>query len=289
MDGTKFVALASVWEQGREEDIVFLRSRPVEIKSALPFGTVVTLPATGSEMNCTAVITYNQGKYVLAHPAVYPLFSFLDPTLTFSLPPHQVANGIADTFVHTTEQYLTYPVNGDFQDRTAEGILLTLIEIGRKTIDQPEEYDARANLVWCATMALNGLIGAGVPQDWSSHMIGHEITALFHIDHGTTLAILLPSVLTVLKEQKRAKLLQYAERVWNIKEGSEDKRIEEAIDKTRKFFESLGIKTHLADYDISDSGIDAIVHALETHGLTSLSEKGNVNPETSRQILVGAM
>ena len=289
MDGTKFIALAVPWEQDREEEIVFLRYRPVVIKSALPFGTVVTLPATGSEMNCTAVITHNQGKFVLSNPLVYPAFSFLDPTLTFSLPPHQVANGIADTFVHTTEQYITYPVDAGFQDRAAEGILQTLIEIGRKTIDEPEDYDARANLVWCATMALNGLIGAGVPQDWTSHMIGHELTALFHIDHGTTLAILLPSVMTVLKDQKRSKLLQYAERVWNINEGSEDSRIEEAIAKTREFFESLGIKTHLTDYAVSDSGIETVVHALEEHGLTALSEKGNVNLETSRKILLGAM
>jgi len=289
MDGTKFIALASPWEQGKEEEIVFSRYQPIVVKNALPFGTVVTLPATGSEMNCTAVISHNEGKFVLSDPIVYPAFSFLDPTLTFSLPPHQVANGIADTFVHTTEQYITYPVNAGFQDRTAEGILQTLIEIGRKTIDEPEDYEARANLVWCATMALNGLIGAGVPQDWTSHMIGHELTALFHIDHGTTLAILLPSVLTVLKEQKRAKLLQYAERVWNITEGSEDSRIEAAIAKTREFFESLDIKTCLSDYDVSDSDIDSVLQALEKHGLTALSEKRNVNLEVSRQILQGAM
>jgi NADP-dependent alcohol dehydrogenase len=190
-------------------------------------------------MNCTAVITHNQGKFVLSSPLVIPgiLFPGSNPDLFTAAP-----SGCQRDCRHLRPYYRTIyylSVDAGFQDRTAEGILQTLIEIGRKTIDEPEDYDARANLVWCATMALNGLIGAGVPQDWTSHMIGHELTALFHIDHGTTLAILLPSVLTVLKDQKRAKLLQYAERVWNINEGSEDSRIEEAIVKTRKFFESL--------------------------------------------------
>jgi len=289
MDSAKFIALAAPWDQGKEEDLLFFGHRPIQARKAIRLGTVVTLPASGSEMNFSGVITHNQGKFVFSCMAVFPEFSFLDPTLTYSLPAHQIANGIVDTFVHTTEQYLTYPVNAGFQDRTAEGILQTLIEIGRKTIDEPEDYDARANLVWCATMALNGLIGAGVPQDWTSHMIGHEVTALFHIDHGRTLAVLLPSVLMVLKEQKRAKLLQYAERVWKISEGSEDLRIEEAITKTRKFFESLGVKTHLADYDISDTDIAGVVLALEKHGQTTLSEKRTVTLDISRQILLAAM
>ncbi len=289
MDGTKFVALAACYEGRNADKILFSRHEAQQIKRALPLGTVVTLPATGSEMNSGGVISHKEGKYVFSNPLLYPQFSFLDPTLTFTLPPHQVANGIVDTFVHTTEQYLTYPVDAAFQDRAAEGILQTLIEIGRKTMDEPENYDARANLVWCATMALNDLIGAGVPQDWTSHMIGHELTWLFNIDHGRTLAILLPSVLTVLKEQKRTKLLQYAERVWNITGGSEDSRIDAAIARTREFFESLDVKTHLADYGVLAANLDDIIGALEKHGLTALSETGRVDLAVSRKILEGAM
>lgn len=289
MDGTKFVALASLYEGGNAEDLLHFGTSPVPVQKAVPLGTVVTLPATGSEMNSGGVISYNQGKYPVFSPLAFPKFSFLDPTLTYSLPATQVANGIVDAFIHVLEQYATFPAEGRFQDRTAEGILKTLIEIGRKTIDEPTDYDARANLVWCATMALNGLIAAGVPQDWSTHLIGHELTAMFGIDHGKTLAIILPSLWTVLKEQKRAKLLQYAERVWDITEGDEDSRINSAIAKTRDFFESLGIKTRLSEYNVSADKIDDLVNALENHGLTALSETGAVTLEVSRKILEGAM
>ncbi len=213
----------------------------------------------------------------------------MDPTLTFTLPSTQVANGIIDTFIHVVEQYVTFPVDAGFQDRTAEGILQTLIEIGRYTIDNPEDYDARANLVWCATMALNGLIGAGVPQDWTTHMIGHELTALFGIDHGKTLAILQPSIWEVRKEHKKEKLVQYAERVWNIIDGDEDSKIDLAISKTREFFESLDVKTHLSDYDVTSDRIDDVIDSLEKHGLTALSETQDLTLEISRNILENAM
>lgn len=289
MDGTKFISLAANYDGENKEDLLYDGSKVSLISSALPIGTVVTLPATGSEMNSGAVISHEDGKFVVDSPLVFPKFSILDPTITYTLPISQVANGIVDTFIHTVEQYVTYPVDARFQDRTAEGILQTLIEIAKKTIDDPTDYDARANLVWCATMGLNGLIGAGVPQDWTTHMIGHELTAMFGIDHGKTLAILQPSIWTVLKEQKYEKLLQYAERVWNITEGSEDSRIDQAINKTRDFFESLGIKTHLSDYGVTVDKIDLIVDALERHGMTELSETGSVTLDVSRKILEGAM
>lgn len=289
MDGTKFIALASTYEGEKASDLLLGRSSQNQLKKAIPLGTVVTLPATGSEMNSGGVISYEDGKYVFGNNLVFPKFSILDPTLTFTLPETQVANGIIDTFIHVTEQYLTFPVDGRFQDRTAEGILKTLIEIAHKTIEEPTNYDARANLVWCATMGLNGLIAAGVPEDWSSHMIGHEITAMFGIDHGKTLAIVAPSVWTVLKEQKGGKLLQFAERVWNIKDGDEDYRINQGIRKTREFFESLGVKIHLSDYGITADKIDDLVSALEKHGMTKLSETGAITLDVSRQILRGAM
>ncbi len=288
MDGTKFIALAAC-HQGNAEEILTSRPKPVQVASAIPLATVVTLPATGSEMNSGGVISHQGGKFVFFSPLVFPQFSILDPTLTFTLPPTQVANGIIDTFIHTVEQYVTFPAEGRFQDRTAEGILQTLIEIGPTTINSPTDYDARANLMWCATNALNGLIGAGVPQDWTTHMIGHELTAQFGIDHAKTLAILQPAVWQVCKEQKRGKLRQYAERVWHLNKGDDDERIDKAIEQTRAFFEALGVSTRLSAYGVTPDKIDAVVLALEAHGMTALGEKQEVNLEVSRRILMAAL
>jgi NADP-dependent alcohol dehydrogenase len=288
MDGTKFVSLAANHD-GDAREILKVGFDSVLVKKAHPIGTVVTLPATGSEMNSGGVISHDGGKFVVGSPLVFPKFSILDPTLTFTLPAKQVANGVIDTFIHTVEQYVTFPVDGRFQDRTAEGILRTLLEIGPKTLENPTDYDARANLVWCATNALNGLICAGVPQDWTTHMLGHELTAMFGIDHGHTLAILQPSVWTVRKGPKREKLLQYADRVWDITEGDEEERIDLAIEKTRNFFESLGVSTRLRSYGVTDEKIDDIVNALGEHGLTALSETGEVTLDVSRKILEHAM
>ncbi len=284
MDGTKFIALAAEYA-GNPEDILFGKAKPAQLASAVPLGTVVTLPATGSEMNSGGVISHGDGKFVFFSPHVFPRFSILDPTLTFTLPPTQVANGVVDAFIHTVEQYVTLPAEGRFQDRTAEGILRTLIEIGPVTVADPKDYDARANLMWCATNALNGLIGAGVPQDWTTHMIGHELTALFGIDHAKTLAIVQPAVWTVRREQKRAKLLQYAERVWDLGAGDEDSRVDTAIARTRAFFESLGVATRLSAYGVSREQIDTVVRNLEAHGMVALGEKREVTPEVSRRIL----
>lgn len=284
IDGVKFITMAAKY-QGDDPERIFLKKPvPKSIAEALPFGTVLTLPATGSEMNSGSVITYKTGKYSFHTPLVFPKFSFLDPTLTYSLPKTQVANGVVDAFIHVMEQYLTFSVDGRFQDRTAEGILTTLIEIGKKTIDNPEDYDTRANLVWCATMALNGLIGAGVPQDWSTHQLGHEITAFYGVDHGKSLAIIFPTMMKVKQEQKKEKLLQYADRIWNIREGSDDEIIDSVIAKTREFFESLGIKTRLSDYDIPKAGIDQMVKGLEAKGAVAISERGDLTLELSRKV-----
>lgn len=288
MDGTKFIALASRYE-GDCLDLLTPEFDLAPVDSAIPMGTVVTLPATGSEMNNGAVISHKNLKVPVFSMFTFPKFSILDPTLTFTLPTTQVANGIIDTFIHTVEQYVTYPVDARFQDRTAEGILKTLIEIGKTTIEEPTNYDARANLVWCATMALNGLIGAGVPQDWTTHMIGHEVTAMFGVDHAKTLAILQPAIWEVRKEQKRAKLIQYAERIWDITECDEDLKIELGIQKTRAFFEELGVKTHLSDYDITEEKIEDLILALKNNNRTALSETGDLTLEISREILKKAL
>jgi NADP-dependent alcohol dehydrogenase len=291
IDGTKFITLASYY-QGDARDLLKFGFIPVSsntVSRTIPFGTVLTLPATGSEMNNGAVISYEHGKFPVMSESAFPQFSILDPTATFTLPKIQVANGVIDAFVHVMEQYITYPVDARIQDRIAEGILQTLIEIGETTVAEPENYDARANLVWSATMALNGLIGAGVPQDWTTHMIGHELTALFGIDHGQTLAIVFPAVLEVRRAQKRAKLLQYAERVWHIGSGSEEKKIDQAIRKTREFFESLGVKTRLSQYGIGADKIPAVIEQLKGHGMTALSETRDVSLDISQKILERAI
>jgi len=264
LDGTKFIAAAARFEGVDPWSIVVERA---PIREALPLGSVLTLPATGSESNMNAVITrvnVNQ-KRAFSSEHVIPRFAILDPETTFSLPPRQTQNGIVDAFVHVMEQYMTYPAHAPLQDRQAEGILLTLIEEGPKAIVNPSDYDARANIMWCATQALNHLIGCGVPQDWSSHMIGHELTALYGVDHGQSLAVVLPSVLRHQRAKKAEKLLQYGQRVWGISEGDETARIDAAIDKTEAFFRSLGVKTKLAEYGIVE-GIEAVGQRIEERG-----------------------
>ncbi|WP_434930853.1 iron-containing alcohol dehydrogenase [Shewanella sp. HL-SH5] len=286
MDGTKFIALAIQFE-GDTASLLHHGFAPVPVAEdkVIPLGVIATLPATGSEMNAFAVVSYKGGKFPVNHPSVYPTFAMLDPELTFSLPKIQVANGVVDAFVHVLEQYATYPVDARVQDRTAEGIMRTLIEIGPITVEEPTNYEARANLMWSATSALNGMIGVGVPFDWTTHMIGHELTAIFNIDHAQTLAVVLPSVWRVLKTQKHAKLLQYAERVWDITEGDEDSRVEQAIVKTEAFFQQVGLKTRLRDHGVEKAQIDTVINALEAHGMTALSESGKVDLAVSRQIL----
>ena len=283
LDGTKFIAAAALFEG----DPWTILSRRMPVKAALPYGTVLTLPATGSEMNSGAVVSRQatQEKLSFASPLLYPKFSILDPETTCSLPPRQIANGVVDAFVHVVEQYVTAPSKAPLQDRFAESILRTLLEDGPKTLANPMDYDARASVVWCATMALNGLIGCGVPQDWSTHMIGHELTAYHGLDHAQTLAILLPNLLWVQRDSKREKLLQYAERVWELREGSEASRIEQAIIHTRTFFESMGHPTHLSDYTVGSEHFEDIVARLESRKMLPMGEKKNLDAAKVREVL----
>lgn len=288
IDGTKFVAAAALHD-GEAWDIA--ERGGANIAQALPFGAVLTLPATGSEMNSGGVVTKKatHAKLSFRSPLLYPQFSVLDPSKTFTLPAKQVANGLVDAFVHTTEQYLTYPVQARVQDRFAEGLLQTLVEIAPQAVASPDDYETRANLMWTATLALNGLIGAGVPQDWATHMIGHELTALYDIDHARTLALVLPALLDVQRGQKRGKLLQYGERVWNITEGSDDERITAAIARTRAFFEGLGIPTRLSAYELGQEAVEAVLKQLAAHGMTALGEHRDIDLARSRLILEAAL
>ncbi|MCS4273203.1 MULTISPECIES: alcohol dehydrogenase [Raoultella] len=289
LDGTKFIAAAAHYDESVDPWEI-LETYGQNVKSAIPMGSVLTLPATGSESNKGAVVsrktTGDKRAFMSSH--VQPVFAILDPVYTYTLPPRQVANGVVDAFVHTVEQYVTYPVDGKIQDRFAEGILLTLIEDGPKALQEPENYDVRANIMWAATQALNGLIGAGVPQDWATHMLGHELTAMHGLDHAQTLAIVLPVLWNEKRDTKRAKLLQYAARVWNISEGSEDERIDAAIAATRNFFEQLGVPTRLSGYGLDGSSIPALLAKLEEHGMTQLGENQDITLDVSRRIYEAA-
>jgi NADP-dependent alcohol dehydrogenase len=284
IDGTKFIA-AAVPYAGDPWDILAKHGQGIVL--ALPLGAVLTLPATGSEMNMAAVVTRKatQDKLGFLHPAVFPKFSVLDPTKTYTLPPRQIGNGVVDAFAHVMEQYMTEPSAAAVQDRWAEGVLMTLIEEGPKALETPQDYDVRANVMWAATTALNGAIAVGVPQDWSTHMIGHEITAIYGLDHGQTLAIVMPANFDVRRGVKKAKLLQYAARVWGIAEGSDDEIIDMAIARTRAFFESMGVKTRLRDYGVEGDYTTPILEALKRHGMTAIGEKQDLTPEVAKKIL----
>ncbi|MGL4545435.1 MAG: alcohol dehydrogenase [Plesiomonas sp.] len=288
IDGTKFIAAAADYVG---EPWHIMHTVGSDIKQAIPMGSVLTLPATGSEMNMGAVITRRStgDKQHFFSPLVMPKFAVLDPEITYTLPERQIANGVVDAFVHTVEQYLTYPVDAKVQDRFAEGLLQTLVEEGPRALAEPQNYAVRANIMWSATMALNGLIGAGVPQDWATHMLGHELTAMHGIDHAQTLAVILPVLLQEKRIAKHAKLLQYAERVWGIHEGSDEQRIDAAIAATRQFFEQMGLKTHLRDYGLDGSTIPAMVDKLKEHGMSKLGEHKDIRLEDSRRIYQAAL
>jgi NADP-dependent alcohol dehydrogenase len=286
IDGVKFIAAAALWEGKDPWDFLAQRSK-IFVTKAVPLGSVLTLPATGSEMNSTAVVTRfsTREKLAFASYAVMPKFSILDPTVVFSLPEKQVANGVADAFVHVIEQYLTFPVNSPIQDRFAESILVTLIEEGPKVLADRTDYDAAANFMWAATMALNGLIGTGVPQDWATHQIGHELTAFYNIDHARTLAVVLPGIMQVKRDNKREKLLQFGERVWKITSGTADERIDATILKTTAFFESLDIPTKLSAYGIGADFIPVVCNRFKERGIKGIGERGDLTIEQIAEVL----
>lgn len=285
IDGVKFLSAAALFEGDNAWDLL---TKGKAVKKGLPFGAVLTLPATGSEMNSGLVITREETKEKLATggPALYPVFSILDPEVVKSIPQHQLANGIADAYMHVMEQYITFPVGALLQDRLAESILQTLIEVAPVIMKDPSDYNAAANFMWSCTMALNGLINKGVPEDWAVHMMGHELTALFGIDHARTLAIIAPNHYRYNFEAKRTKLAQYAERVWGVTKGSEEEKAKSGIDKTEEFFHSLGIKTKLSEYTDEYNKTGNIVFKRFTErGWTRLGENQSLNPEDVKKII----
>ncbi|WP_372756640.1 iron-containing alcohol dehydrogenase [Mariniflexile sp.] len=285
IDGTKFLSSAALYEGNSPWDIL---SKSIRTEKGMPFGTVLTLPATGSEMNSGAVITREetQEKLAMGGPGLFPQFSILDPEVIKSIPERQLANGITDAFTHVLEQYMTYPIDALLQDRFAESIMQTLIEVAPKILKDPTDYKAASNFMWSCTMALNGLIQKGVPTDWAVHAMGHELTALFGIDHARTLAVIAPSHYKFNFEAKKEKLAQYAERVWNITEGTLDDKAHAAIEKTVAFFHELGIDTKLSDYTKDYEGTaEEISKRFTNRGWLGLGEHQSLSPDKVEKIV----
>ncbi len=285
IDGAKFIAAAVKYEGDETWDIL---SKRKEVTSVIPFSVVLTLPATGSEMNSGSVVSRRATKEKLAFgsPLLFPQCSVLDPSVIESLPKRQIANGITDAFVHVLEQYITYPAGAILQDHFAESILQTLIEVGTKVINNPKDYEAASNFMWSCTMGLNGLISQGVPTDWGVHVIGHELTAQFGIDHARTLAIVAPRYYEYCFNSKKEKLAQYAERVWKITEGSVEDKAHQAITKTEKFFISLGIKTKLSEYTDNYKGTaEKISQLFADRKWLGIGENRNITPDDVKTIL----
>ncbi|MCF6212935.1 MAG: iron-containing alcohol dehydrogenase [Flavobacteriaceae bacterium] len=284
IDATKFIAAAICFEGDSPWDIL---AKGVKVKKAIPFGCVLTLPATGSEMNSGAVITKaeTQEKMAFGSPLLFPKFSFSNPQVIASLPKRQLQNGVVDAFMHVMEQYLTHNTQALLQDRIAEGILKTLIEIGPKVIKNPTDYKLASNFMWCCTMALNGLLSKGVPVDWATHMIGHELTALHGIDHAQSLAVIAPNLYAVMKTDKYDKLVQYGKRVWQLS-GSDDDIADKAIEKTRTFFINLGVHTKLSQYtnDYKNTA-QFITERFKNRGWLGLGEQQNITLEKVREIV----
>jgi NADP-dependent alcohol dehydrogenase len=284
IDGTKFIAAAVPYQGEDPWDMMADWDRIPT--NPLPIGCVLTLPATGSEANGGSVVTREstKDKLVFMTPHAFPQFSILDPETTYTLPPRQTANGVVDAFIHTVEQYMTYPSDAPLQDRQAEAVFLTLIEEGPKALAEPRNYNVRANVMWAATQALNGLICCGVPQDWATHMIGHEFTALYGLDHAQSLAMVLPGTLQHERGRKRAKLLQFADRVWAIRDGDEEARVTQAIDKTEQFFRSLGVGTRFSDYNLPREAVDIVAARIASRGM-KLGEHADLGETAVREIL----
>ena len=279
IDGTKLISAGILYE-GDAWDLVLKGCE----KHTLPLGTVLTLPATGSEMNSGAVISRKETAEKYPFYSNYPVFSILDPTVTYTLPPYQVACGIADTFVHVMEQYMTTPGQSRLMDRWAEGIVHTLIEIAPEVLRKQDNYELMSEFMLCATMGLNGFVAMGVRQDWATHMIGHELTALHGLTHGATLAIVLPGLWRTLKQKKMAKLVQYGERIWHIDQGTDEERADKEIQKTEEFFKSLGLPTRLGDAGIGEETILEIQKRF-TQRQVAFGEDQDVTAEIAGQIL----
>lgn len=291
IDGTKFIAAAAQFP-GNPMDI-FAKGvgQGIAIQDALPFATVLTLPATASEMNSGGVITFKEKKAKLSFgsPHTFPQFSVLDPELTYTLPQRQLNNGICDAFVHVLEAYLTQPIGAMIQDGWSETALRSLISLSPQLKEGLNDYQVRANFMWTCTQALNGFMSPGVPEDWSTHSLGHEITAFNGTDHAKTLTPIILATMKVRKEEKFAKIVQYAENVWNVQDGSDEEKYQAAIKATEDFFKSVDMPVRLEEIGVSAEDVDYLVQQLENHQMTALGENKCQSLEISRQIYQTAL
>lgn len=281
LDGTKLIAAGIAMPEKDPWEIV----KSGNAEKQIPFASVMTLPATGSEMNNGAVISSLERNEKFAFRGAYPEFSILDPEATYSLPAKQIANGLADIVVHCFEQYMTTTGQSRVLDRWAEGVIATVMEIAPLIRENQTDYAVMSDYMYSATMALNNFIRMGVTQDWVTHQIGHELTALHGVDHGESLAIVYPGTAQVLREQKRDKLLQFGERVLGIKDGTEEQRIDATIDGIEAFFKSLGLATRLSEKGIGMETIDLIQKRFNDRGVR-LGEAKNVTGDVAREILM---
>jgi len=282
IDGAKYIAAASLYEKDGWD---FLDGS-VAVEKALPLGAILTLPATGSESNGNAVVSKKETneKRFFASPFVYPVFAVLDPSVMSTLSDRQLANGLVDAFVHTCEQYLTCPNTSLLHDGYSETILRGLFSLAQ-TWNNRKDPIWEENLMLLANQALNGFIGSGVVQDWATHMIGHELTAFYGVDHAQSLAVVQPQLLRVMIEEKSEKLAQMGENVFGIKNDNEA-----VIVAIEKMYESVGVTTNLNDYEnVDDKVIETIIPSLETHGMTAIGENQNITLEVSEKILKMAM
>ncbi|MGI5831119.1 MAG: iron-containing alcohol dehydrogenase [Thermoguttaceae bacterium] len=284
LDGSKFIAAAIKYPEGEDPWDILEKGAP--INDAVPLASVITLPATGSEMNGYAVVSRREKdqKLCLWSDKVFCRFSIIDPETTYSLPAEQISNGIVDIFVHIIEQYATHPMGAITQDRQAEALMLALIDTARWLKKDPQNYDARANLCWLATLAENGWISVGTAQCWMVHMIGHELTARTGTDHAKTLALVLPAAYRHQRREKEEKLLQYAERVWGITGDNKDKIIDEAILKTVNFFTEVGITPSRNAYGVTDEVIRAVAAAVDARGV-KFGDRVNIGGKEIIEIL----
>jgi len=285
IDGVKFLSGAATFDGDEPWDIL---EKGIKTEKGMPFGTVLTLPATGSEMNSGSVITRKEikEKRTMGGPGLFPQFSILDPQVIHSIPKRQIANGLVDSFSHVIEQYMTYPVAAKLQDRIAESVMQTLIEVAPKIMEDPSDFDAASDFMWSCTMALNGLLRVGTPNDWSTHMMAHELTALYGIDHARTLAIIHPSQLSYNLDDKKEKLAQYAERVWGVTEGTIEEKAKAGIKKTEDYFHSLEMDTKLSEYtDDYENTSSIIKERFEERGWKGLGERQNITPEDAKKIV----
>ena len=281
IDGCKYLAAASLYD-GDGWDFL---DGTKEVEKALPLGVVLTLAATGSESNNLTVLSKKQSdeKRMYFSNYSYPQFAIMDPSVMATLSDRQLGNGLVDAFVHTSEQYLTHPTTALVNDGYAETLFRGLVKLA-DTWENRRTYTWLENLMHIANQALNFQIGAGVPQDWSTHLIGHELTAYYNLDHARSLAVVQPYLLEVMNEDKKEKIAQLGKNVFGIQ--NDNKAVIKAIEAV---YNKVGVPTKLSAYEIDDKVISNVSAALTKNGYTAMGENANITLDKVATILTMSM